>query len=492
VTEDSSTRWILWSREAAAQVAPVRPPGAADGTERPAPAPPRPPAPSRPAPTQQPPADENRFGHPAHRPGSRTLSSADHELIDEIVHRRLVTAEFQPIRDLARNQLVGFEALTRGPHGPLRAPDRLFAAATAAGLVGQLDWICRATAFQAMLEQGLPPSISLFINVEPDSLIEPCPEDLLETIWQATARLRVFIDVTGRALSRYPAEVLETVRRARAAGWGVAVADVEFSATGLALLPTLEPDVLKMNHKALTIGAGTASTAVGAVLAEAEQTGAALLLERIEDEAGAQVGRSIGANYQAGRHHGHPGPLPPRLPVPLAPVPLREVKPASAETPWDVLVASGAHVARGARHDGVSYLLRTFAAEAANAALPPVIAVLLPDNGITAQQENGVLYRMLLQRCPLVLVAGWDVRSLADWHVRAADLPPGHPLLDQFCFAALSPTQSVVLVARMDVHRPGIVDIAVSHQPATTRQVMRNFVDVMDTLEGGVRYGIGR
>jgi hypothetical protein len=331
--------------------------------------------------------------------------------------------------------------------------------------------------------------VSLFVNVEPDSLIEPCPDDLLETVWQATARLRVFIDITGRTLSRYPAEVLETVRRARAAGWGVAVGDVEFSASGLALLPTLEPDVLKMNHNVLTMGSGNASAAVSAVLSEVEHTGAVLLVERIEDEAAAQVGRSIGASYQIGRFFGSPEPLPAKLPAPLAPVPLRDVQHSTPDTPWNVLTAHGAHIAAGVRSEDVAYVLRAFATEAAGASLPPVIASILPD-GMSMQPQDALLYRMLLQRCPLILIAGRDVHSLNDWHARAADLPPGHPLLEQFCFAALSPTLSLVLVARRDPHRHGTVDLAVSHQAATCRQVVRNIIDVMDTLEGGVRHEV--
>jgi EAL domain-containing protein (putative c-di-GMP-specific phosphodiesterase class I) len=489
VSDDQSTRWILWSRESAAPPAPAEP-------ARPAgrPSPPAPPAgsaqrptPPVPAPSDVP-ADELRsHAASAYRPGSRSLSAADHQLIQQIVQRREVTAEFQPVYDVRRDQVVGYEALSRGPQGPLRSPDKLFAAATATGLAGQLDWVCRATAFRAMLERDLPPSISLFVNVEPDSLIEPCPDDLLETIWQATARLRVFIDITGRALSRYPAEVLETVRRARAAGWGVAVADVEFSASGLALLPTLEPDVLKMNHSALTMGAGNASAAVSAVLSEAEHTRAAMLLERIEDEAASQVGRSLGAAYQIGRFLGPPGPLPPGLSVPLAPVPLREANRSTSETPWDVLAGHDAHIAVGVLREDVAYVLRAFATEAANAALPPVIASILPD-GMSMQPQDALLYRMLLQRCPLILIAGRDVRSLNDWHARAADLPPRHPLLEQFCFAALSPTLSMVLVTRRDPRRQNTVDLAVSHQPATCRQVVRNIIDVMDTLEGGVRH----
>src|SRR5258708_2677735 len=83
-------------------------------------------------------------------------------------------------------------------------PGRLLGAARGAGRVGELDWICGAAAFSDRMAAQLPSSISLFVNVEPDSLVEPCPDDLLETIWEAETKLRVFIDITGRALARYP------------------------------------------------------------------------------------------------------------------------------------------------------------------------------------------------------------------------------------------------------------------------------------------------
>jgi EAL domain-containing protein (putative c-di-GMP-specific phosphodiesterase class I) len=469
MANDQSTRWILWSRESAAAE-----PDSSRQSFAPA---------SQPAGSAQPAPAE-------HLPGSRSLPPAELELIQKIVKERRVTIQFQPIKDVSRSQIVGFEALTRGPAGRLERPDRLFAAAAAAGLAGQLDWVCRAVAFREMLVQDLPPSISLFVNVEPDSLIEACPEDLLETIWQASTRLRVFIDITGRALTRYPTQVLETVRRARAAGWGVAVGDIEFSSSGLALLPTLEPDVLKMNHKAVTSGAGPADHAVRAALGETEQTGAVVMLERIEDDSGVQVGRSIGAIYQLGYRHGAPGALPSRLSVPLAPVPLREGRAATPEAPWDVLARNGAHISSGVQADGVAYLLRVFANEAADDPLPPVIAFVAPDNMLPSNQASEIFYTMLLQRCPLVLMAGRDVRSMSDWHVRTGDLPVGHRLLNQFCFAALSPTLSMALVARPDPHRPGIVDIAVTHQPAICRSLVRNLIDVLDTLEGGIRHAI--
>src|SRR2546421_5323188 len=214
-------------------------------------------------------------------------SSPTGRLINEIIAARAVEVEYQPVFDVDNKQVVGFEALTRGPDGPLRSPLHLFAAARLVGRLGELDWICRAVALRGLLEAELHPAISLFVNVEPDSLIEPCPEDLLETIWEAENRLRIMIDLTGRTLSRYPREVLETVRRARAARWGVALSHVEFSAAGLALLPTIEPDVIKLDHPLLATGQGHVSAAITGALSEAERTGAALVVQRVEDESAA-------------------------------------------------------------------------------------------------------------------------------------------------------------------------------------------------------------
>jgi EAL domain-containing protein (putative c-di-GMP-specific phosphodiesterase class I) len=495
---DGSTKWILWQRTNEQQKAPRK----ASGTplwERPgeegpaavpgeggAASPAEPPvedAQGAPAPTE---------ARPASRAPARPIgASGGHELIEQIVADRNISIQFQPIRDVVRDQVVAFEALTRGPEGPLRRPDRLFAAARLAGLAGQLDWVCRAEAFRLMMAAGLPPAVSLFVNVEPDSLIEPCPDDLLNTVWEANSRLRVLVDVTGRAMSQHPFQVLETVRRARAAGWGVATGDVEFSSTGIALLPTLEPDVVKVSHSVLTVAAGYATSAVTALLSEVEQTGAMLMVERVEDEAGRRISRSVGASLHSGRLFGYPDKLPTKLPVPVAPVRLRELRrpEAGMTAPWQVMAESGAHVASGVTLAEADNLLRIFAIQASSAQTPPVVGMLVPDADETSEQA-GMSLRMLLERCPLVLVIGHNVARFEDWRVRAAELPAGHPLLGELCLVALSPSQSMALSARRDPATEVTVDLALSQQPGLCREMMRLLTDTMDTLVGGVRHGM--
>jgi EAL domain-containing protein (putative c-di-GMP-specific phosphodiesterase class I) len=506
-----SAKWILWQRadkaqeQAQAQRERRRESGASLWERQPAEEEAAPPAAERPADrpagadrrgeaAAQPPGGSAPSAYRPSAPAARTPPSGtpgEHDLIRRIVTDRNITVQFQPIRDVVRDQVVGFEALTRGPEGPLLRPDRLFAAARLAGLAGELDWICRAEAFRQMLEAKMPPAVSLFVNVEPDSLIEPCPDDLLQVIWDATSHLRVFIDMTGRALSQYPFEVLETVRRARAAGWGVAMGDLEFSSSGIALLPTLEPDVVKMNHGVLTVAAGYAAAAVTAVLSEVEQTGAMLLVERVEDEAARRISRSVGASLHSGRLFGYPEKLPTRLPTPVAPVRLRDVAPTAATeqlTPWKVLAERGAHVASGVTLAEIDNLVRIFALQAASAPNPPVIGLVVP-NADESSEETTMSFRMLLGRCPLVLAVGHRVSRFEDWRVRAGELPAQHPLLDEFCAVALSPTQAMAIVARRVPGMEVTADLAVSQQPAACRELMRLITDTLDTLHGGVRYG---
>ena len=77
-------------------------------------------------------------------------------IVDGIIDRRDVSVVFQAIFDAVGGQVVGFEALLRGPPGPLQAPLPLLAAARTRGRGGELDWVGRAAAFQSMLDADLP------------------------------------------------------------------------------------------------------------------------------------------------------------------------------------------------------------------------------------------------------------------------------------------------------------------------------------------------
>src|SRR3954466_5283491 len=112
--------------------------------------------------------------------------------IQEVLDSRAVTPVFQPLVDIASGQVLGYEALSRGPAGtPWESPAALFAAARVAGRVDELDWICRARAYQAVLASDPDPRLTWFVNMEPTAWRTACPDDLAPIVDQARDRLRV-------------------------------------------------------------------------------------------------------------------------------------------------------------------------------------------------------------------------------------------------------------------------------------------------------------
>ena len=238
-----------------------------------------------------------------------------------LLDRREVRALFQPVVDLNSGEIVALEALARGPASSrLASPLVLFDVARKAGRVGELDWVCRTAAFKAFLDGGVPPSMTLFVNVEPEALAEECPHDLAHLVAKAESLLRVFVDVNDRALADDPAGVLAAVDRAREMGWGVAIDDIGAGRAPLAMLPIVDADVVKLDRRALKeASTERAAAVITSVLRHVETTGAALLVEGIESEEDARWARALGAVYGQGYHLGAPGPLehyhPPRTPV---------------------------------------------------------------------------------------------------------------------------------------------------------------------------------
>jgi len=242
----------------------------------------------------------------------------------ELLDARRVAPQFQPVLDLSSGQVTGLEALARGPQdSPFASPAALFAAAARAGRVAELDWVCRVAAFRAVLDAGLPSSLSLFVNVDADSLSAPCPPDLLGALARAESQLRVFVEVNDRALAAEPASLLTAVDRAREHGWGVAVDDVGASRGCLALLDVIQPDVVKLDLRILAGSAPEhAALVVGHVQRHVERTGACLLAEGLETEDDVRFARALGARFGQGHHVGRPAPLAGRYPHPAAVLPV--------------------------------------------------------------------------------------------------------------------------------------------------------------------------
>jgi EAL domain-containing protein (putative c-di-GMP-specific phosphodiesterase class I) len=251
---------------------------------------------------------------PAHRVTPSSLA--------DLIDRHAVRSAYQPLVDLYSGDVVGYEALARGPRGSrMVSPAALFDAARVAGLERELEWECRRAALQGALDAGLVGQ-ALFVNFEPRLLRADSPEHLLALLDAALERFPVFAEFTERSLTDRPAELLAAVERLRLRGVGVALDDVGADPRSLALMPFLAPDVIKLDLRLVQENpSGRIAEIVHAVSGEAERTGALVLAEGIETEQHRRTAMAMGARYGQGWLFGRPAELRSAGAVPSSPIP---------------------------------------------------------------------------------------------------------------------------------------------------------------------------
>lgn len=365
--------------------------------------------------------------------------------LDTVLGDGLIRSVYQPIVDLASGRTVAYEALARGPEGPLETPGALFAAARATGRVEDLDWACREAALLGAMEAALPRGTALFVNVEPTALRRIPTAALGELLAEAGRRLDVLVEVTERALVSAPRSLLRATDLVRDLGWGLALDDVGAETGSLAFMPFVRPDVVKLDLRLVQqrADADVAAT-VGAVDAHAERTGAAVLAEGIETSAHLETALALGATLGQGWYFGRPGPL---VPDPLAtPHTLRSQPLSSPRRRSPFAAVAGARP----RRRSTKRLLVEMSKHLERQALDQGAATVLLGAFQSAERFTPATRRRYVGIAPNVafvgaLGAGLGPEPAAG--VRGASFGPDDPLASEWAVVALGPHFAAALCA---------------------------------------------
>jgi len=373
------------------------------------------------------------------------VEAAEQALLERLLAERSVRTVFQPLVALDSGQVLGFEALARGPAGSaLERPDLLFAAARRGRRLRDLDIACRAAALQAARSAGLAAPYRLFLNAEPEALDgwRPGPE-------HEQLPLTVVLELTERALTSQPAQLLQTVARVRALGWGVALDDVGADPASLALLPLVQPDVIKLDL-ALVQNRPSAHIAavVNAVNAEAERSGTVVLAEGIESAEHLRTARAFGATVGQGWYFGRPGPLPSPLPAFSAAAPLPVVpRRAGSDDPSPFALAAAQRPARAADKRLLIEISKQLEAQAYAAGDSAIVLAAFQDADFFTPATRR-RYAGLVRSCSFVAALGQGMPAEPLPGLRGAVIGPGDPLLGEWDIAVLGPHFAACLVAR--------------------------------------------
>ncbi len=229
------------------------------------------------------------------------------QLLQLILNRQLGTL-FEPIVKLRGSEVVGYEALVRGPvDSNLSSPGLLFQQAEQSGLTYELDCLCR----RAALEHAhcLPPGKMLFLNCLPTSIADPSLRDegLVKTLenYQINPS-NLVIEISEReSIDNF--DIFREMRDAwRALGIRIAVDDAGAGYASLEAIMEITPDFLKADMQ-LVRGIDSdppRQEVLRALNAVARRIGAEVIAEGIETEDELRVLRQLGIPYGQGYHFG--------------------------------------------------------------------------------------------------------------------------------------------------------------------------------------------
>jgi EAL domain-containing protein (putative c-di-GMP-specific phosphodiesterase class I) len=246
-----------------------------------------------------------------------------------------LVVHYQPVVDLERGRVDGYEALVRWNRGgTLVPPDAFISAAEESGLIIELGARVLAQLVEdaPSLARAAGRSLNLGCNMSALQLRDP---DFAELVSDAVARLaefdcRLVLEMTESIAVADDYDNAEALRTLKLAGASLAIDDFGVGFSSIGYLQQLPVDIIKID-RSFTSGVEVnerAAALVTAILVMGEALGVHVVAEGIEREDQARVLRELGCKIGQGYLYGRPvaladtlRSLPAGMPVGLAGLP---------------------------------------------------------------------------------------------------------------------------------------------------------------------------
>lgn len=230
----------------------------------------------------------------------------------EIIAEGQVSMFLQPVVSIPRAEVMGYEALLRGPVGSaLHRPDALFEAADAAGALDRLERLARRTALR--VRQAVPPDMTLFMNIDVrvPVLDLACPlYNFLQNHHQDSHGL--VLEITERTVLNRSPDLLISLEEFKAAGGKVALDDVGAGHSGLQAVLAIQPQFMKLDRSLVRHVQHNRWQAamIQAFVNFAREVGATVVAEGVETVNELMALRDLGVDLVQGFLLARPGPRP--------------------------------------------------------------------------------------------------------------------------------------------------------------------------------------
>jgi EAL domain-containing protein (putative c-di-GMP-specific phosphodiesterase class I) len=233
------------------------------------------------------------------------------ERLKALLSAKRLRAVFQPIVGVTSGEVLGYEALIRGPAGhELEMPDELFAVAREGDVLLELESLCVETVFSSLPQAARKKR--LFVNASARLLTHSVFLDDRNLAEMGRVHGDIVLELSEKeVVFNYPA-FREVVGRLRAAGFGFAIDDAGSGYSGLESIVQLRPEYVKVAH---TLISGLDKDRikreiVGSLAALGERIDAELIAEGIETQGELESLRGLGVPWGQGFLFGRPAARP--------------------------------------------------------------------------------------------------------------------------------------------------------------------------------------
>lgn len=224
--------------------------------------------------------------------------------IQAVIREGRIVVHYQPVVNLDTLEVIGYEALSRGPKGSgFESAAVLFARSEDAGLSAELDRVCRRAALASAT--GIGRSRKIFVNTRADHLADPDWQDprleeRLAGLGLAPADLVFEFPETGAQADDSAIE--RSVAGLRDRGFRFAIDDIGTGYAGIHAIERLRPDYLKLD---ISLVRKIESNLIqqdllGSLVTIGRRIGSAVIAEGIESEDELKFLRTHGARYGQG------------------------------------------------------------------------------------------------------------------------------------------------------------------------------------------------
>lgn len=170
--------------------------------------------------------------------------------LNEIIHQKKIKTVFQPILNLKTGEILGYEALSRGPADSVfKNPRALFSLARENKVLFELETVCRENAlYQA---RNLPEQYKLFINIDPHVIYDQEFHGGVTKKYLKKVNLkqdRIVIELTeNTSIGNYEG-FKQALSHYRKQGYSVAIDDVGAGYSGLQTIVSISYNYIKIDR----------------------------------------------------------------------------------------------------------------------------------------------------------------------------------------------------------------------------------------------------